>query len=186
MAKARIYSFGQPAKPAPNNDRIAEVVLPHLDAAYNFARWLCRNDHDADDIAQEAVLRALRYGDSFSGQNPRALLLAIVRNTFFSMRKGNIPAETAVPFDEEMHQEQEQPSPEAQMIRSADSRVVTEALEELAVEFREVIVLREFEDLSYKEIARVTGAPVGTVMSRLARARDHLTRAIKQRMEPST
>ena len=79
----------------------------------------CRNDHDADDIAQEAVLRALRYGDSFSGQNPRAWLLAIVRNTFFSMRKGNIPAETAVPFDEEMHQEQEQPSSEAQLIRRA-------------------------------------------------------------------
>jgi RNA polymerase sigma factor (sigma-70 family) len=172
-------------KPSSKDDRIAEAVLPHLDAAYNFARWLSRNDHDAEDIVQEAFLRALRYRDSFTGQNPRGWLFAIVRNTFFSMRKGNIPAETAVPFEEELHREGEQSDsadPESEMLKSADARVVNEALEELSVEFREVIVLREFEDLSYKEIARVTGAPVGTVMSRLARARDHLTRVIKRRM----
>ena len=170
-------------KPVPKDDPIAEALLPHLDAAYNFARWLARNDHDAEDVVQEAYLRAMRYGASFTGQNPRAWLLAIVRNTFFSMRKGNIPAETAVPFDEEAHREGQVPGPEAEMLRSADARLVNQALEELSVEYREVIVLREFEDLSYKEIARVTGAPVGTVMSRLARARDHLTRAIKRRME---
>jgi RNA polymerase sigma factor (sigma-70 family) len=169
-------------KPPRKDDPIAEALLPHLDAAYNFARYLSRNDDDAADIVQEAFLRALRYRDSFSGQNPRAWLFAIVRNTFFSMRKGNIPADTAVPFDEELHREGEQPSPEAAMLRSADTRIVNQALEELSVEYREVIVLREFEDLSYKEIARVTGAPVGTVMSRLARARDQLTRAIKRRM----
>jgi RNA polymerase sigma factor (sigma-70 family) len=168
--------------PGPKDDRIAEAVLPHLDAAYNFARWLSRNDHDAEDVVQEAFLRALRYGDSFTGQNPRAWLFAIVRNTFFSWRKGNISAENAVPFDEELHREGEQPHPEAQMLKSADARIVTEALEELSIEYREVIVLREFEDLSYKEIARVTGVPVGTVMSRLARARDQLTRVIKRRM----
>jgi RNA polymerase sigma-70 factor (ECF subfamily) len=169
-------------KPEPKNDLIAEAVLPHLDAAYNFARDLTRNDHDAADVVQEAYLRAMRYADSFTGQNPRAWLFAIVRNTFFSMRKGNIPAETAVPFEEELHREGAEPGPEAAMLRSADARVVKDALEELSVEYREVIVLREFEDLSYKEIARVTGAPVGTVMSRLARARDQLTRAIKRRM----
>jgi RNA polymerase sigma factor (sigma-70 family) len=169
-------------KPEPKNDLIAEAVLPHLDAAYNFARYLTRNDHDAADVVQEAYLRAMRYADSFTGQNPRAWLFAIVRNTFFSMRKGNIPAESAVPFEEELHRQGEEPGPEAAMLRSADTRVVNEALEELSVEHREVIVLREFEDLSYKEIARVTGAPVGTVMSRLARARDQLTRAIKRRM----
>jgi RNA polymerase sigma factor (sigma-70 family) len=168
--------------PRKDDDPLAEALLPHLDAAYNFARYLSRNDSDAADVVQEAFLRALRYSDSFTGQNPRAWLFAIVRNTFFSMRKGNIPADTAVPFDEELHREGEQPGPEAQMLKSADARIVTEALDELSVEYREVIVLREFEDLSYKEIARVTGAPVGTVMSRLARARDHLTRAIKRRM----
>ena len=156
--------------------------MPHLDAAYNFARWLTRNDDDAADVVQEAYLRAMRYSDSFTGQNPRAWLFTIVRNTWFSMRKGNIPGETAVPFNEELHREGEEPDPESLMLKSADTRIVTEALEDLSVEFREVIVLREFEDLSYKEIARVTGAPVGTIMSRLARARDQLTRAIKLRM----
>jgi len=172
--------------PRKDDNLLAEALLPHLDAAYNFARYLARNDHDAADAVQEAFLRALRYGESFTGQNPRAWLFAIVRNTFFSMRKGNIPAESAVQFDEGLHAEGEQPGPEAQMLKSADARMVTEALDELSVEYREVIVLREFEDLSYKEIARVTGAPVGTVMSRLARARDHLTRAIKRRMEQTS
>jgi RNA polymerase sigma-70 factor (ECF subfamily) len=172
--------------PRKDDDPLAEALLPHLDAAYNFARYLARNDHDAADVVQEAFLRAIRYSDSFTGQNPRAWLFAIVRNTFFSMRKGNIPAESAVQFDEGLHGEGEQPGPEAEMLKSADARIVTEALDELSVEYREVIVLREFEDLSYKEIARVTGAPVGTVMSRLARARDHLTRAIKRRMEQTS
>lgn len=168
--------------PPPKDDLIAEALLPHLDAAYNFARYLARNDADAADVVQEAYLRAMRYSESFTGQNPRAWLFAIVRNTFFSMRKGNISAENAVPFDEDLHREGEQPGPEAAALKRADTRIVNEALEELSVEYREVIVLREFEDLSYKEIARMTGAPVGTVMSRLARARDQLTRAIKRRM----
>jgi RNA polymerase sigma factor (sigma-70 family) len=169
-------------KPRPKDDRIAEDVLPHLDAAYNFARWLTHNDDDAADVVQEAYLRAMRYGDSFTGQSPRAWLFAIVRNTWFSMRRGNNPVEAAVSFEEDLHRQGEEPDPESLMLKSADARIVTEALEELAVEHREVIVLREFEDLSYKEIARVTGAPVGTIMSRLARARDQLTRAIKRRM----
>ena len=169
-------------KPPPKDDRLADALLPHLDAAYNFARRLTRNEHDAEDVVQEAFLRAMRYGASFSGQNPRAWLLTIVRNTWFSMRKGNIPGETVVQFDEELHQEGEHPGPEAELLRGADTHAIDEALDELPVEYREVIVLREFEDLSYKEIARVTGVPVGTVMSRLARARDRLTRAIKRRM----
>jgi RNA polymerase sigma factor (sigma-70 family) len=168
--------------PPAKDDPIAAALLPHLDAAYNFARYLARNDADAADVVQEAYLRAMRYRESFTGQNPRGWLFAIVRNTYFSMRKGNISAETAVPFDEELHREGEQPGPEAAMLKRADTRIVNRALEELSVEYREVIVLREFEDLSYKEIARVTGAPVGTVMSRLARARDQLARAIKRQM----
>jgi RNA polymerase sigma-70 factor, ECF subfamily len=169
-------------KPPRDDDRIADVLLPHLDAAYNFARWLARNDHDAEDIVQEAFLRAMRYRASFSGQNPRAWLLAIVRNTCFSMRKGNTAGEAAVPFDEDAHRHSEHPDPEALMLKDADARAVNQALEDLPVEYREMIVLREFEDLSYKEIARVIGAPVGTVMSRLARARDHLARAIRRRI----
>ena len=154
-------------------------MLPHLDAAYNFARWLTRNDHDAEDVVQEACLRAFKYGGRFIGGDGRAWLLAIVRNTFYSWRKGNIRHDASVTLDEELHSQGEEPGPEVGMIRNADARMITQAMEELSAEYREVLVLREFEDLSYKEIARVTGVPVGTVMSRLARARDHIARVVK-------
>lgn len=130
---------------------------------------------------QEAYLRAIRYGHSFSGENPRAWILAIVRNTFYTWRKGNNPAEQSVGFDEELHCAGVEEGPEARLIRDADAQTVTCAIEQLPAEFREVIVLREIEDLSYREIARITGAPIGTVMSRLARARTHLRRVIMRR-----
>ena len=130
---------------------------------------------------QEAYLRAVRYGHSFSGENPRAWILAIVRNTYYTWRKGNNSAEQSVSFDEELHCTGAEESPEARLMRDADARTVTRAIEQLPAESREVIVLREIEDLSYREIARVTGAPIGTVMSRLARARAHLRRIIMQR-----
>lgn len=168
-------------KRARTDARLADAVLPHLDAAYNFARWLARNDHDAEDIVQEAYLRAVRYGHSFSGENPRAWILAIVRNTFYTWRKGNNSTDQSVSFDEELHCAGCEEDPEARLIRDADAQTVTRAIEQLPAEFREVIVLREFEDLSYREIARVTGTPIGTVMSRLARARAHLRRIIMQR-----
>ena len=165
----------------PSDDRIADAVLPHLDAAYNFARWLTRNEHDAEDVVQEACLRAFKYGGRFIGGDGRAWLLAIVRNTFYSMRKGNISRDASVTLDEELHSQGEDPGPEALMIRNADAKMITQAMEELSVEYREALVLREFEDLSYREIARVTGVPVGTVMSRLSRARNHIARAVKRR-----
>ena len=169
-------------KTGSQDDRISEAILPHLDAAYNFARWLTRNEHDAEDIVQESFLRAFRYASSFSGDNARAWLLAIVRNTYFSWRKGNISSDRSVEFDEDLHCQASESDPESEVLRSADAKMVTGAIEELSVEYREVIILREFEDLSYKEIARVTGVPVGTVMSRLARARDYLARVLKRRM----
>jgi RNA polymerase sigma factor (sigma-70 family) len=129
---------------------------------------------------QEAYLRAVRYAHSFSGENPRAWILAIVCNTFFTWRKGNNPAEQSVSFDEELHCAAIEDGPEVRLIRNADAHSVTRAIEQLPPEFREVIVLREIEDLSYREIAQITGAPAGTVMSRLARARAHLRRIILQ------
>jgi DNA-directed RNA polymerase specialized sigma24 family protein len=141
LAKARIYSLGQPAKPLrKDDDLLAEALLPHLDPAYNFARYLARNEHHAADVVQEAFLRARRYGVCFTGQNPRTRLFIIVRNTFFSMRKRNIPAETAVQFDEGDEGERaDLAEPEVQMRNSADARIVTEALDELSVEFARLL-----------------------------------------------
>ena len=148
-----------------------EVALPHLDAAHNYARWLSGNGAEAEDVVQEAFLRAFRYFRSFDGRDPRAWLLAIVRNTYHSRR----PAAT-VPFDERQHDRaSDDPTPETTLIQDASHEAVRRAVEALPTDFREVIVLREFEGMSYKEIASVTGVPIGTVMSRLARARDRIS-----------
>src|SRR6202451_1666304 len=152
-----------------------EVVLPHLDAAYNLARWLVRNPHDAEDIVQEAYLRAFKFFGGYQGGDARAWVLKIVRNTSYSFLEKNRPAELAEEFDEKVHTDVvEPPGAEAALLQSADSRMLREALDELPVNFREVIVLRELEGMSYKEIAEVTGVPMGTVMSGLARARAQL------------
>ena len=148
------------------------VVLPHLDAAFNVARWLTRDDQEAQEIVQEAFVRALRFFAGYRGGDGKAWLLAIVRNTFFSRKRGGNPRDTMTEFDEEVHGvDRAEPGPEAALLIAEDARTVARALEELPVEFREVLVLREIEGLSYKEIAEVTGLPIGTVMSRLARAR---------------
>jgi RNA polymerase sigma factor (sigma-70 family) len=152
-----------------------QTVMPHLDAAYNLARWLTRNDHDAEDVVQEAYLRAFKSFGGFYGTDGRAWLLTIVRNTCYTWLRRNRAEELSTPFDEEIHREAvASPNPEELLLENADRRRLQDALEELPVEFREALVLRELEGLSYKEIADVSGVPLGTVMSRLARARDRL------------
>jgi RNA polymerase sigma-70 factor (ECF subfamily) len=150
-------------------------VLPHLDAAYNLARFLMRNDQDAEDIVQEAALRAFRFFDSFRGENSRAWLLSIVRNTAFTALKRNRMDEETVVFDEELHGGSVPPLDAGIALdRAMDRQTVRAAIEQLPAEFREAITLRELEGMSYKEIADIAGVPIGTIMSRLARARRQL------------
>jgi RNA polymerase sigma-70 factor (ECF subfamily) len=152
-----------------------KAVLPHLNAAYNLARWLTRNDHDAEDVVQDAYLRALRFFGGFRGDDGRAWLLAIVRNTCYDFLRSHRPQELTEAFDEEVHTTvDDSQSPEVVVIRRADQAMVRRALEMLPLPLREVIILRELEGLSYKEIADAAGIKIGTVMSRLARARARL------------
>ncbi len=160
-------------------ERFKQTLLPHLEAAYNLARWLTRNDHDAEDVVQEAYLRALQFFDGFRGGEGRSWLLSIVRNTGYTWLRKNRAARAAEPFDEEIHSAgQDTMSPEKAALENADRRLLETALEELPLEFREVLVLRELEGLSYPEIAEVAGIPAGTVMSRLARARQKLSQRL--------
>jgi len=149
-----------------------QAVLPHLDAAYNLARWLTRNDHDAEDVVQEACLRAFKFFSGFRGGDSRKWLLAIVRNAFYDSIHDSRNGELTTEFDEEVHsQASDTLDPESLLLQDADRELVRQALEALPLEFREALVLRELEGLSYKEIAEVARIPLGTVMSRLARAR---------------
>lgn len=157
-------------------------MLPHLDAAFNLARWLVGNDHDAQDLAQESCVRALKYFASFHGTDARAWLLTIVRNTTFTWLRQHRMQELTITieddyFDAAMANDAaglSSPNPETQLSQQADANQLRQAIEQLPVEFREVMVLRELEELPYKQIAAITGVPVGTVMSRLARARKRL------------
>ena len=162
-----------------------QTVLPHLDAAYNLARWLAGNDHDAQDVAQEACLRALRFFGSFRGKNARAWLLTIVRNTFYTWLRNNRPPENVVELNDEI-QAVEDISVNAEILNSrlADAEAIRRAIEELPVEFREIVILREMEGLSYKEIAEVADVPLGTVMSRLTRARRQLQKRLAGEFRP--
>jgi len=161
--------------------RFEALVVPHLGAAYNLARWLTRDDADAEDLVQEASLRAFRGFAGFRGADARSWLLAIVRNACYTRLRGSRPKEMSTPFDEEIHTlDGEALSPERLALREADGARVRRALEELPIEYREVIVLREIEGLSYKEIAAVADVPVGTVMSRLARGRGRLQRTLSE------
>jgi RNA polymerase sigma-70 factor, ECF subfamily len=165
---------------APDFDR---TFIPHMDAAYNLARWLVRDDHDAQDVVQEAYLRAIRFAGGFRGGDPRAWILAIVRNTAFTWLRRNRGSDPPAQFDEKEHgASTEEHGLEADAVRRADAATIRAALEELAEEFREVIVMRDIEGLSYKEIAGAIDVPIGTVMSRLARARGKLARSLKQRI----
>jgi len=161
-----------------------EQLLSHLNAAYNLARWLTRNDTDAEDVVQEAYLRAFKHFRSFHGGDSRPWLLAIVRNTFYTWLQQNRAPERQIPFDEEIHiAEDDHLNPEGLLLQKANNQSVRQAIEELPPEFREVIVLRELEGLSYKQIADVTEIPVGTVMSRLARGRKRLEQNLSQSRE---
>jgi RNA polymerase sigma-70 factor (ECF subfamily) len=165
---------------AATRERFEQAVLPHLDAAYNLARWLTRNEQDAQDVTQEAFLRAFRFFDGYQGGNMRAWLLTIVRNTCYTWLHRNRPPESAVEFDEEIHSDELSggADPEVQVLTAADRETVHRALEELPAIFREVLVLREVEGMSYKEIADVSSVSLGTVMSRLARARTRLRQSL--------
>jgi RNA polymerase sigma factor (sigma-70 family) len=160
--------------------RFRSLLLPHLDAAYNYARWLAGNDHDAQDVAHDAVLRALEYLDGFKGERIRPWLLTIVRNTFYTWLKKQRPVALVESFEEETHGAPDYGSdPQAMALRNADLRALAAAIEKLPREYREALVLRELEDLSYQEIAAVLEIPLGTVMSRLARARKRLEEVLR-------
>jgi RNA polymerase sigma-70 factor (ECF subfamily) len=161
-----------------------EAVLPHLNAAYNLAHWLTRNDTDAEDVVQEAYLRAFKFFGGFQGADGRSWLLAIVRNTCYTWMQHNRSRELSVPLDDELHEvESTDLNPEALLVQRADTLMVRRALEELPAEFREVLVLRELEEMSYKDIADITDLPFGTVMSRLARGRKRLQLALTTHMQ---
>lgn len=158
-----------------NQERFEEIVLPHLDAAFNLARWLTGNDQDAEDMVQEAYLRAYKFFDSFRGVDSRAWMLTIVRNTCYSWLQQHRPHMLVTSSDKELAiMESNELDPEAQLIHNANNDLIEQALDELALEFREVIILRELEGMSYKEIANIINIPLGTVMSRLARGRKQL------------
>ncbi|MFC5437999.1 sigma-70 family RNA polymerase sigma factor [Rhodanobacter umsongensis] len=162
--------------------RFEALVLPCLDAAYNLARWLARNDADAQDVVQEAMLRALRYFDSFHGNDVRVWLLAIVRNTYFTLRTKTPQSGLHESLDEDTRPlVDEGPSPETLTLLAVDVGTLQLALQRLPSPLREVLVLRELEECSYKEIAAITGQKIGTVMSRLARARDRLRAELTHR-----
>ncbi len=170
-----------------SGSRFTAVVMPHLDSAFNLARWLARSDQDAEDIVQEACLRAFRFFDGFHGEDARPWLLGIVRNTFFTWYRQSRGQRLETPFDEALHggpdagtaaPHADPADPESLLLQKDRRRRVNEALAALAVEFREVLVLREIEDLSYKQIAAIVGIPMGTVMSRLARGRKQLAEVL--------
>ncbi len=170
--------------------RFEAVILPHLDAAYSLARWLARNDHDAEDVVQMAFVRAFRFFDNFRGGNARAWLLTIVRRTYYTWLREHRHQDDDVGFDEAQHSsgdatENDAPfeagSHPASIVAGRDvRRVVNLALERLPRAYREVVVLKDIENLSYKEIAEVVEIPIGTVMSRLARGRKLLAEDLQR------
>ena len=159
-----------------------DVMLPHLDAAHNLAKWLLRNEEDAKDVVQEAYLRAFKSFGGFHGSNGRAWLLTIVRNTSYTLLKKNQAADFTT-FDEEIHVAgDESASPATILEHSEDAELIREAMDALPAEFREILALRHQEGLSYKEIADIAQIPPGTVMSRLARARAKLKECLAARI----
>jgi RNA polymerase sigma-70 factor (ECF subfamily) len=163
---------------------LAELVLPYCDSAYNLARWLVGSCEDAEDVVQEAYLRAFQYSGGFRGGDARAWLLTIVRNTSYRLLRKTRASEAFAQFDEDIHTSAiEQSNPEQLLLQNADGRLVEKALSEVPVRFREILVLRELEGLSYKEIADVIGVPIGTVMSTLSRARLRFGHAVRDLQE---
>lgn len=160
-------------------ERFERIVLPHLDDAYTLARYLLRDEHDAQDVVQDAVLRALRYFDGYRDGDARSWLLAIVRNCCLTWQRRQRGDRLAVPFgDEVVERISDSTETDTVAIQRSERAMLERAMAGLPTEFREVIVLREVEGLSYREISDVVGAPIGTVMSRLARARKRLASAL--------
>ncbi len=164
--------------------RFEQCIMPHMDAAHNLARWLVGNDADAQDVVQEAFLRAFKFFDGFRGGDGRSWLLRIVRNSFYNWLRQRQQAELHAPLDEQVHGiAGDAPAPDVALLEKADRELLQQSIAALPLEFREVLVLRELEGLSYKEIAEVAEAPMGTVMSRLARAREQLRQALVGRLQ---
>jgi RNA polymerase sigma-70 factor, ECF subfamily len=164
-----------------------QEVLPHLDAAYNLARWLMRNDQDAQDAVQEAYLRAFRFFSGFHGGDARAWLMKIVRNTCYTWLRANRPLQDATEFDENFSApDYHAPNPEELLLQNDSGNLLHKALENLPESLREVLILREIEGMSYREIADITGVPLGTVMSSLSRARGHLRLALTTVVDQNT
>ncbi|MFM0054481.1 RNA polymerase sigma factor [Paraburkholderia phytofirmans] len=172
---------------AARSRRFQQMALPHLDAAYNLARWLCGNASDADDVVQEAFMRAFRFFDTFRGDSARPWLLAIVRRTWYTEWRRRSSSHETVEFDDTMDDASFDgwsvggTDPQALLIRDEDTKRVHEALAQLPVEYREVLMLRELEEMGYKEIAAVADVPIGTVMSRLARGRRKLAALLMEK-----
>jgi RNA polymerase sigma-70 factor (ECF subfamily) len=200
MADAERAEPAQPGgrgrgRPDPGRGAAFErVVLLHARTAYRFARWLTRDEHDAEDVLQEATLRAFKYFDGFQGGDARVWLLSIVRNTFYTrcLRQSASPerpaevADAPEPDGESpwaQFESEREPRPDEGLLRECDQRLVDDSIRSLPPEYREVIVFRELEELSYKEIAAIAGIPIGTVMSRLSRAREQLRRELLERMQ---
>jgi RNA polymerase sigma-70 factor (ECF subfamily) len=162
-----------------DENRFEELVLPHLDAAHNLARWLTRNPDDAEDVVQEACVRALKYIDALRGTSARPWFLTIVRHAFYDWCERNRPVGLARDDGNAIDEAVDHAGlgPEQAALRRAESRLLADAVADLPLAYREVLILREMEELSYKEIARIAEIPIGTVMSRLARARGLLRRA---------
>jgi RNA polymerase sigma-70 factor (ECF subfamily) len=179
VVKKREGDHAQPAELT----SFEEAMLPHLDAAHNLARWLLRNEQDAQDVVQEAYLRAFKSFAGFHGSNGRAWLLTIVRNTSYTVLKKNRAVDLTTTFDEEIHAAgYESVSPATILEHSENTERIREAMNELPAEFREILALRHQEGLSYKEIAEIAQIPPGTVMSRLARARAKLRECLVVRI----
>src|SRR5205809_7181112 len=189
-ASAKIVKFVIPKKhqeqDAAQEHKLAsfeETMLPHMDAAHNLARWLLHNEQDAQDVVQEAYLRAFKSFGGFHGSNGRAWLLTIVRNTAYTLLKKNRAVDLTTPFDEEIHAPgYESVSPATILEHSEDAELIKEAIDELPAEFRDILMLRHQEGISYKEIADIAQIPPGTVMSRLARARAKLRECLAVRI----
>jgi RNA polymerase sigma-70 factor (ECF subfamily) len=175
-------AFSPPLAAPAMRETFDEVVLPHLDAAYRLACWLMRNEHDAEDVVQEASLRALRYFRTFQGGNGRAWFLRIVRNTCAGVRGHGVQAATD-PFDEEHHStDRPGPDPETLLLHTDDAALIQRAMSTLPGPSRELLMRRELEGQSYRELADTFGLPIGTVMSRLSRARQAFRAALENEL----
>jgi len=164
-----------------------QTIVPHMNAAYNIALWLTRNAHDAEDVVQEAYLRAFRFFGGFSGNDGKAWLLTIVRNTCLTWLRREHAAGSAVMFDEQTHSpDREKTNPEVMLLGKSNLGQLRECVEELPLDYREIVVLRELDELSYREISEIAGIPVGTVMSRLSRGRKRLEDCVSARINGGT